>query len=593
MAHSHELDIPGNHPPNAKRLPLLAIRTHPRATSSALLDALRSVSCMLVVGALVTASGCQPALSTTIDGKAAPQITPASCGIPDPAVLRGLLASDAFAGLPLKGVFFYPGDVAAYNQQLYTAHPTKPEDMHWNSDASARADVIDRIAATHANTVVLSYWGDEMSQWSPMQVDATSVSNAIAGVDGTNLLIMPALESGFDAQNASTPHWRFAEEFPYRDGEQSPANLAPGLIERIHRLAALFRERPESWARMFDRTGKARFAIHIVHACSLSVPSATGISAGELIAQAFDAVADEIARTDGIDVGFTLDIVPGGAAGVTYTPETSGAAFEASNSILAIQGFISEIHTGRIKIGPPNGAAYDNNVSNLQPILAAKRAQLDAWAQTELPVIVDASSGFDGRFVWGANGAGFWGDNLDYTSDEWRNAMSALKGGAYAGITFATWNGYTEGYAAVPTVEHGSVIYDWLTDLYQQDPRLCDHTEYVDGQRAYRVRGVICGKWRAVGAGYGALGAPVSDEAESATQAQVVRFEHGVVFKSDAVGTHEVHGAIAEMYERMGYDASCLGLPISDEEPYQNGRVSHFEAGDITFVNGRAAANCS
>jgi uncharacterized protein with LGFP repeats len=53
---------------------------------------------------------------------------------------------------------------------------------------------------------------------------------------------------------------------------------------------------------------------------------------------------------------------------------------------------------------------------------------------------------------------------------------------------------------------------------------------------------------------------------------------------------HEVHGAINDLYAQLGYDASCLGLPSSDEEASGGDRVSHFEAGEITFSPGAAQA---
>lgn len=534
--------------------------------------------------ALVAALGCQAEASAQAPIAGRAEATQVSA--------HGLLASAPFAAAPVKGVYFFAGDVAAYNQNLYTAHPTRAEDTRWNTDAAARADVIDRLIATHANTLVMSYWGDDMTQWSPMQLDTTSISHVVEAVAGKPLVIMPALESGADPQNPLTPHWSFAEDFPYPGGLIAPSNLAPGLIARIHDLVALFRDQPESWARMYDRTGKPRYAIHILHACSRQVPTVPGVTPDQLIAQSFDAVAAEIARSEGIDIGFTLDVVPAEANGFTYTPQGSGSAFAAADSILAIQGFISEIYTNTIRNGAPNQAPRDNNLDNLPSIVRAKAARLDAWTQTEIPVLLDVSSGFDGRIVWKAQGTAFWGDNLDYTSDEWRNALSALKGGDYAGITFNTWNGFTEGYAAVPTVEHGNVVSDWLTDLYAPDPRTCAHTEYTDGRRSYRVTGSICEKWRAAGARYGILGAPIADET-STTRARASRFEHGVVFASDTLGVHEVHGAIAELYERMGYETSCLGLPVSDEQSGPNGLVSHFEAGDITFVDGQARSSCS
>ena len=42
-----------------------------------------------------------------------------------------------------------------------------------------------------------------------------------------------------------------------------------------------------------------------------------------------------------------------------------------------------------------------------------------------------------------------------------------------SGIVFNTWNGYTEGYAAVPTREYGDVNHAWLKRLFAVDPRNC------------------------------------------------------------------------------------------------------------------------
>jgi hypothetical protein len=71
--------------------------------------------------------------------------------------------------------------------------------------------------------------------------------------------------------------------------------------------------------------------------------------------------------------------------------------------------------------------------------------------------MLGVSSGFDGRIIWPhcAVGAAFWGHNTDYVDDRWRNWLSELKGTKIKGIVFDTWNGYTEGYAAVPSREHG------------------------------------------------------------------------------------------------------------------------------------------
>jgi uncharacterized protein with LGFP repeats len=165
--------------------------------------------------------------------------------------------------------------------------------------------------------------------------------------------------------------------------------------------------------------------------------------------------------------------------------------------------------------------------------------------------------------------------------------MSQLKGQGIKGITFDTWNGYTEGYAAVSSIEHGSTVFDWLTDLLEPQPSDCSHMHYVNGARTHRVFGAICAKWMALGADRG-FGAPVSDELPS-TRGRVSYFADGrAIYWSAATLAHEVHGAIAKTYRRIGADASCLGLPVSDEQASDIGlgRVSNFEHGRIDWEQG-------
>jgi hypothetical protein len=42
-----------------------------------------------------------------------------------------------------------------------------------------------------------------------------------------------------------------------------------------------------------------------------------------------------------------------------------------------------------------------------------------------------------------------------------------LKNAGIKGIVMDTWNGFTEGYAAVPAREHGTTVYNWLSDLME------------------------------------------------------------------------------------------------------------------------------
>lgn len=506
---------------------------------------------------------------------------------------RGLLASPGLDGVPMKGVYFFPGEGSASNEAFYTAHPSSADDLHWNSDVGTRVTVIERMLAAHANTLVMSYWGNDMRRWSPMRLDSTSVRGVIDAVQGKPIVIVPALESGFDPQNPTLPHWRFADDFPYAGPTPTPDTLAPSLLARLRALCALFEGRLDAWARMYDREGRPRHVVHVLRVYARSVPELPGTPSDRMVAEAFDQVAREIFETEGIEIGFTLDFTPAELGAYSFEPERVGAALEASLSVLATQFFMSEVHAGGIRIGAPWAPPVDNNLSNLDEMAHAKHRLLDAWARTGLPLIYDVSPGFDGRFVWESFGTGFWGDNYSYTSDDWRNLQSEAKGSKFAGITFNTWNGYTEGYAAVPTLEHGTTIYDWLTDLYASDPRTCDHVEYDDGRASLRVTGAICDKWRELGGRHGMLGLPLGSEAATA-RGHVLHFEGGSVFRAQGAPAHEVHGAILHEYQRVGYDSSCLGLPVSDEEPMaESGRRSRFEFGEITFAAGQVRARCS
>jgi uncharacterized protein with LGFP repeats len=399
---------------------------------------------------------------------------------------------------------------------------------------------------------------------------------------------MPALESGFDPKHPELPHWEFSSEFPITPGG---FELAPGLVQRIGQMVELFRGQMNLWAKMYDRDGYPRYAVHLLHVCSdLIDQDAPG--ADDMFAHAFDTVAADVKVRFKIPVGFTLDVI--GRRHYSPQPRAAGAALERTASVLAVQGYASEVFSGLVKTGPSCSEddwhrchPHDNNVDNLEPLANWKRAAIRDWVDTGVPVILDVSNGFDGRIVWreAPEGAGFWGDNLDYTDDRWRNWMSQLKGVGIKGITVNTWNGYTEGYSAVASREHGWTVYNWLTDLLGPLPWDYNHMHYVNGARTHRVYGAICEKWIQLGADRG-FGAPVSEELPSALGRMQYFADGKAIYWSGSTGAHEVHGLIAKTYREESGDASCLGLPVSDEEASGEGRVSYFQHGRIDWSPG-------
>jgi len=74
---------------------------------------------------------------------------------------------------------------------------------------------------------------------------------------------------------------------------------------------------------------------------------------------------------------------------------------------------------------------------------------------------MDVSPGYDAHLIFGNQAAPPYG----YTTD-WREGLAAMVADlGRAGMTYNSWNGYTEGMAAVHTQEQGTICYDWLAGL--------------------------------------------------------------------------------------------------------------------------------
>lgn len=87
-----------------------------------------------------------------------------------------------------------------------------------------------------------------------------------------------------------------------------------------------------------------------------------------------------------------------------------------------------------------------------------------------------------------------------------------------------------------------------------------------------------------LGGASGFLGAPTS--AEGWTEGFGGRYRHfagGSLLWSPETGCHEVHGAIRQLYESLGWERGFLGYPVTDETPTPDGvgRFNHFQGGSI------------
>jgi uncharacterized protein with LGFP repeats len=102
-----------------------------------------------------------------------------------------------------------------------------------------------------------------------------------------------------------------------------------------------------------------------------------------------------------------------------------------------------------------------------------------------------------------------------------------------------------------------------------------------------RVYGAIREKWESLGAENGFLAAPLTDEL--GTPDDVGRFNHfqgGSIYWTPTTGAHEVHGAIRDKWESLGWERSFLGYPLTDElgTPDDVGRFNHFQGGSIYWT---------
>ncbi|MBV9647440.1 MAG: hypothetical protein JO043_08260 [Candidatus Eremiobacteraeota bacterium] len=122
---------------------------------------------------------------------------------------------------------------------------------------------------------------------------------------------------------------------------------------------------------------------------------------------------------------------------------TVGPLLEQTPPVLAVQGFIPEI------------SAVGGDDQRLQ----AKRDYWHAWLGTGIPVFFDVCPGYDARILW--PGSSVYGNN-----DRWRAMLSQEWSVVFHGIVFNTWNGYTEGYAAVPTLEYQAANWEWIQALF-------------------------------------------------------------------------------------------------------------------------------
>jgi hypothetical protein len=398
--------------------------------------------------------------------------------------LPGTLANPGFEGQSVKSVFFFAGEWRsarfapnpfyegavpgvlvrpASNDCFYTLFPVDGwVHLGWsdNIGGQKREHALNLMLAAGVNVVNMSYWGppntDRWAFWAPMQSATGANDELFDAAVGKPLLIIPYIEDGaptLDDQQHScgdtgpegrSPGYEFLQAFP-----GTVENPAPQLVEQIIDLVERYLLNPRNaawrgkWAQMYDRDQTRRYVISLIHVGS-SQPGVTD----ETFAQGFTWVADRVYAETGVRVGFTLDALPPEhKAPFRPTPARTGPLLAQQAAVLAIQLFNPEVFTGRCPAADGCDAS-SGSPPKLMELLTWKRDFVSSWIATGIPVIADVSPGYDARKVFA--GSRQYGNNA-----AWREGQAALLALDVRGLTGNTWNGYTEGYAIVPSCTAG------------------------------------------------------------------------------------------------------------------------------------------
>ena len=367
----------------------------------------------------------------------------------------GRLANPGFHNKAIEATLFFSGQARDGSQYYectppdetwrYTVHPIDPRHLNWSANPTNPDFALGNMEAAGLNVVSMSSWGEDFlpctSGWSisaPMQTAPGSHDELFEAAGNHDLVVIPLIESRGD--------WTLRDEFPV----DANGDVAPGAVSQIVNLIERYLLNPEHpewanrWAQVWDQSGQPRYAITFIHASSNHIRA--GGDAG--FAQGFDLIADEVFDQTGILVGFFIDPLPpnSNAPGLFKpSPESTGPELLKTESMLGIQSYIPEIWLS----GSPSEAE----------LIIYKYDYSLRWSQTGLPFLMDVSPGYDANIVFPDSIV--YGFTLD-----WQNALTQMVHDfGQDGLVYNSWNGYTEGIAAVPTYEYGDKYYHWLQML--------------------------------------------------------------------------------------------------------------------------------
>ncbi|WP_266856848.1 hypothetical protein [Streptomyces sp. NBC_01306] len=157
------------------------------------------------------------------------------------------------------------------------------------------------------------------------------------------------------------------------------------------------------------------------------------------------------------------------------------------------------------------------------------------------------------------------------------------QGGAHPVVNhfFAAWarNGYEAGALGYPTSDE--LVNADNVGRRQQ----FEHGDiYWKLNEAYAVHGAILDKWNEAGRDGGYLGYPIGDEFTTPDGiGRASRFEHGMIYWTEAYGAHPVSGGLLTKWEMSGFEAGPYGYPTADQQPRGSSFDQEFQFGTMGF----------
>ncbi len=353
----------------------------------------------------------------------------------------GRIANSQYQNQKIITALFFAGPPNPNSLPLYTRHPKNAALLDWSSDADIDF-AMNQMRNIGLNVIKVSYWGHqgETDSWCPSllfsKYDWTNrdiILNETEIVNRANHCFNKANENDL----LFAPMLEVSSSFPFYI--EFPTDLT-NMIQRITWLLTNFGNQP-NWLKVYDKNGEERIAFFLIETIHLGTIDPT------VFAQGFDTVASQIESNTGYKIGFIIDPTPLPAYGSTEgpTPETLANI----NSILAVNPFniFSQGASGN-----PEPVPESDRLDYAESVVSY-------WTNTSLPFIIPFLPGYDAHIV-------FPSFPIYGFTDNWlTNQKNRLISYPNVGVSFDCWNGYTEGYAIVPTIEDNERIYNWANSI--------------------------------------------------------------------------------------------------------------------------------